>query len=176
MIRKEEVFKIGVMGKPHGINGEIAMAFSDDVFDRTDADYVVLLIDGIFVPFFIEEYRFKGAETALMKLCDIDSAEKARELTGVEVYFPKSLSDGQEDEVVTWEDIVGFSLINDDDEATVGSITDVDDSTANVLFTVKTNDGREVLVPASEELITAVDNENRIIKMTIPEGLLNIED
>ena len=35
--------------------------FSDDVFDRVDADYVVLLVDGILVPFFIEEYRFRSA-------------------------------------------------------------------------------------------------------------------
>ena len=41
MIRKEEVFKIGILGKPHGINGEMGMTFSDDVFDRTDADYLV---------------------------------------------------------------------------------------------------------------------------------------
>ncbi len=32
MIRKEDVFKIGVLRKPHGINGEIGMTFTDDVF------------------------------------------------------------------------------------------------------------------------------------------------
>jgi len=109
MIRKEEVFKIGVLGKPHGINGEMGMTFSDDVFDRTDADYLVLLIDGIMIPFFIEEYRFRGTETLIIKFFDIDNSEKAREFTGTEVYFPKLLSDGQEDDVVTWNDIIGYN-------------------------------------------------------------------
>ena len=55
MIKEEEVYRIGKIGKPHGVKGEVTMMFSDDVFDRVDAEYVVLLIDGIFVPFFFEE-------------------------------------------------------------------------------------------------------------------------
>ena len=39
MIRKEEVFKIGKIGKPHGVKGEVGLRFSDDVFDRVDAEY-----------------------------------------------------------------------------------------------------------------------------------------
>ena len=58
MIRKEEVFKIGKIGKPHGVKGEVGLRFSDDVFDRVDAEYLILDIDGILVPFFMEEYRF----------------------------------------------------------------------------------------------------------------------
>ena len=67
MIKKEDVYRIGRLGKPHGVQGEISFMFDDDVFDRSDADYLVLDIDGILVPFFMEEYRFKGSETAIMK-------------------------------------------------------------------------------------------------------------
>ena len=41
MIRQEEVYKIGKLGKAHGVKGEISFLFDDDVFDRTDADYMV---------------------------------------------------------------------------------------------------------------------------------------
>ena len=54
MIKAEEVYKIGKLGKPHGLKGEINFLFDDDVFDRTDADYLVLEVDGILVPFFME--------------------------------------------------------------------------------------------------------------------------
>ena len=37
-MRYEEVYKIGKIGKPHGIKGEVTLFFSDDVFDRTDSD------------------------------------------------------------------------------------------------------------------------------------------
>ena len=82
MIRCEEVYKIGRLGKTHGVRGEISFLLDDDVFDRTDADYLILDIDGILVPFFIEEYRFKTDSNALMKFDGIDTQERARELTG----------------------------------------------------------------------------------------------
>ena len=59
MIHEEAIYKIGVMGKTHGVKGEISFIFNDDIFDTANADYLILKTDGIFVPFFIEEYRFK---------------------------------------------------------------------------------------------------------------------
>ena len=97
MIRREDVYKIGRLGKPHGVKGEISFNFDDDIFDREDADYIILDIDGILVPFFIEEYRFKNDETALMILEGIDSQEKAANLTGLDVYFPRELADRDEE-------------------------------------------------------------------------------
>ena len=44
MIRRDEVYKIGKLGKPHGVKGEITFAITDDVFDRVDAEYLYLFI------------------------------------------------------------------------------------------------------------------------------------
>lgn len=88
MIRQEEVYKIGRLGKAHGVKGEVTFQFDDDVFDRTDAEYLILDIDGILVPFFMEEYRFRSDSLALVKFCDVDTQERASELTGSNVYFP----------------------------------------------------------------------------------------
>ena len=63
---------------------------------------------------------------------------------------------------------------NDADDSIIGTIYAVDDSTVNVLFSVNTTDGKDVLIPASEELITEVDQEKKIIKIAIPEGLLDL--
>lgn len=68
MIKREEVYKIGIFNKPHGIHGELQFTFTDDIFYRVEAEYIICLLDGIFVPFFIEEYRFRSDSTALMKL------------------------------------------------------------------------------------------------------------
>lgn len=173
MIRREEVYKIGKLGKPHGVKGEISFMFDDDVFDRIDADYLVLDVDGILVPFFIDEYRFRSDEIALMKFEDIDTQDKARDLTGDEVYFPRSLSDGS-DENVSWAEIFGFEVVDKNTNKTIGIIKSVDDSTINTLFEIETNDGKDVLVPANEDLIHEADMDNRRIKMFIPEGLLDL--
>ena len=169
MIRYEEVYKIGRLGKSHGIKGEVSFQFDDDIFDRVDADYLVLEIDGILVPFFMEEYRFRSDTTAIVKFCDIDTQERARELTGCDVWFPRALADS-DDDTITWAAIVGFDIIDANSGQPVGRIASVDDTTLNILFCLE--DGR--LIPASEDLITGINKENKQITINIPEGLLDL--
>ena len=71
MIKKEEVFKIGQFGKPHGIKGEIALVTNSDVLDNSEDPYIICEIDGILVPFFIEEYRYKTDTVILVKLKNV---------------------------------------------------------------------------------------------------------
>ena len=169
MIREEEVYKIGRLGKTHGVKGEISFLFDDDVFDRVDADYLVLMVDGILVPFFMEEYRFRSDTTAIVKFCDIDTQERARELTGCDVYFPRKLAESDEGSM-SWAEIVGYSIVDASTGRAAGKIASIDDATINILFCLE--DG--TLIPASEELITDIDKENRIITIDIPEGLLEL--
>ena len=85
MIREEYVYLIGRLGKPHGVHGEITMQVDDDVFDRVDAEFLILMVDGILVPFYMEEYRFRSDTTALVKFEDVDTVERAHELTNTDV-------------------------------------------------------------------------------------------
>ena len=169
MIRQEEVYKIGKLGKAHGVKGEISFLFDDDVFDRTDADYLVLDMDGILVPFFIEEYRFKTDDNALMKFEGIDTQERARELTGCEVYFPREMAE-DDNEQLSWAAIVGFELIDASTGKSAGNIASVDDTTINILFELE--DGK--LIPASEDLITNIDTKKQQIFIQLPEGILEL--
>ena len=173
MIKKESVYKKVKIGKPHGVDGEVSFNLDDDIFDRVDADYLILEIDGILVPFFLDEYRFKNDETALVRFADIDSQERARELTGCDVYFPREHVDTDADQL-SWTAIVGFKVVDDRSGAVVGEIESVDDSTINTLFCLLTTDGNELLIPASDEFIVEVDAENRTITMDLPEGLTEL--
>jgi 16S rRNA processing protein RimM len=170
MIKKEEVYKIGRLGKAHGVKGEVTFQFDDDVFDRVDADYLILDIDGILVPFFLEEYRFRSDTTAIVKFCDIETQDRARELTGCDVYFPLSLVPVEDDAPITYAFLVGFSLIEAKSGKTIGTIATIDDQTANILFELE--DG--TLIPATDDLITFIDKDKRQITMQLPEGLLEL--
>lgn len=173
MIKRDEIYKIGRIGKPHGVKGELSFQFDDDVFDRVEADYLFISIDGLPVPFFIEEYRFRSDEVALMKFEGIDSEERAAELTGCDVWFPRSLADEADSETVSKAEIIGYAVLDVANGETIGRITAVDDSTANLLFQVETANG-DILVPASPELISRIDRKAKVITMNIPEGLLSL--
>lgn len=170
MIKEQEVYKIGLIGKAHGVKGELSIQIDDDVFDRVDAEYLVLKLDGIFVPFFMEEYRFKSDSVALVKFEGVDTQERARELTGVEVFFPRELAEQDEEAELSYAALVGYTLIDNNSGKPVGIIAYVDEQTINIMFELE--DGR--LIPASEELIVDVDQKNRTITLDIPEGILDL--
>ena len=50
----------------------------------------------------------------------------------------------------------------------------IDDKTDNWLFIVERTDGSEVMIPAHEEFITEIQQEERIMVMDLPLGLLDL--
>ncbi len=63
--------------------------------------------------------------------------------------------------------------MRDTAHGTVGTIEDVDLSTQNALFIVCNPEGT-VYIPISEDFIDNIDTENRVIQMTLPEGIVNL--
>lgn len=174
MIRKEEVYKIGIFNKPHGIHGELSFTFTDDIFDRVEAEYLICLLDGIFVPFFIEEYRFRS-DTTLSS----NSKEWIRQnahgcLPTFEVYFPVKHAEGAGPGELSWDFFIGFRM-EEVHHGQLGEVTDVDTSTINTLFVVDYK-GEELLIPAQEDFIMDIDQKHKVITVDLPEGLLALDD
>ena len=169
MISEQDVYKIGQIGRTHGIKGEVTFNFTDDVWDRAESEYLFLRVEGILVPFFLEEYRFRSDSTALLKFLDYDSANDVQFLIGCEVFFPHALTpEVGEDDEYTWRYFTGFELF-DETAGHIGTIDRVDDSTQNVLFHVG-----ERLIPAAEDWIKDINHKERTISMSLPEGLLDL--
>ncbi len=164
-----DTYKIGTLTRTHGIGGELSMNFTDDVWDRADADYVFLEVDGIQVPFFLEGWRFRSDSVALLKFQDIDNSEDATEYVGADVYFPYDLTpEPDEDDEYTWKHFTGWQVV-DSVCGALGEIDYVEDSTANTIFCIE---GK--LVPATEDFIERIDAKERTIYMNLPDGLLDL--
>jgi 16S rRNA processing protein RimM len=173
MIQREDLVKIGQFKKPHGILGEIAFSFSSDSFDKCERPFFFCELDGLFVPFLLEEYRFNSASTAFVKLKSVDSELKARSLSGKDVYFPKDYlsRDTFNASSIAWDYFIGFTLI-DKQTGKIGRISDVNESTINTLFVVEQGEN-EILIPATGEWIVAIDKKKKTLRVELPEGLLN---
>lgn len=172
MIRKEDTYPIGRITKPHGLKGEVVFTFEDDIFDRTECPYLICEIDGILVPFFMEEYRFKSDSSALVKFEDIDSIDQAQQLIGSEVFFENKYVEEGDAEEVSLNYFIGFT-VTDTDGTTIGTITGIDDQTENWLFRVETPSA-DVLIPAHEDFIMDINHQDKTIEMDLPEGLLDL--
>ncbi|MDR1403381.1 MAG: ribosome maturation factor RimM [Tannerellaceae bacterium] len=173
MIRKEDVVSIGHFAKPHGIKGEVNLMLSVDVsFDEWDEPYVVCEIDGILVPFYLEEYRYKSNTTLLVKLEHIDSDGEARAFTNREAFCPPEVVLDYDDDRLTWSHFIGYKVF-DCVHGLLGEITNIDESTINILLAINYN-GNELLIPIADELILSVDHDGKRLKVRLPDGLLDL--
>lgn len=175
MIREDEVFYIGYISKARGIRGEVELLFTDDAFDRGAAEYIVLDMDGIFVPFFWEEYRFKNNDTAIFKIEDVNTEPEARRLVGRRVYYPLSALPAAADDgkLDSWKAFTGFNVVNEKGES-IGRVDSVDDSSQNILLYLTAPDGREVIIPLHEDFVVECSAAKRTLCLDLPEGLLNV--
>lgn len=170
MIRLEEIAPIGVFGKTHGIKGEINLELNTD-FDLEDTPYIIVDIDGIFVPFFINEYRYKTDNMALVLFEDITTEERIRPFFGKTAYVKKEVITAEDDDELSINYYVGFTMLTPQRKV-IGQIVEIDDSTANVLFVLDNN----VLVPVGAVEVIDLDPKKHTMIVELPEGLLDIEN
>ncbi len=176
MISFDEVCVIGNTNKPHGINGEISASI-DAECGLSSFSCVIFEIDGILVPFFMESYRFKHANSFLIKFYDLDKEQEVVELSNKSIYalkaeLPSEQFDNHEEGMYVI-DFVGYSVETNTGEY-LGTIVDFDDSTDNMLFIVERTDNTILYIPIVDEFIDEINTQDKILSMTLPVGLLEL--
>lgn len=180
MITREELASIGKFHKTHALKGELNAVLEIDGSFLDSGHPLIIDVEGIFVPFYCESVRPKGQFSSLVKLDGVDSEEEARNFVNKEIFALKGdLSefeeeDSDENEEGSYaEDFVGFSIYDTESKNLIGEITGLDLSTANALFIVE-NEGEKMFIPIAEEFINEIDEPARIIYMSLPDGLIDI--
>ena len=107
-------------------------------------DFVFVQRDGLFVPF---------------------RSEQISDLIGEEWFVLRRDVQEEGDGELTWQDLVGYTLI--DDGKTMGLIDAIDESTINTLATLE--DGR--MLPLHEDFITEIDEDARELHVNLPFAL-----
>lgn len=97
-------------------------------------------------------------------------SEHISELIGEEGFVLRSEMQREEDGLLTWQDLVGYTVIDEQangDWTEVGVIDMVDESTINTLATL--TDGR--MLPLHEDFITDIDEEAHVLRVRLPFAL-----
>lgn len=186
MISREEIASIGRFVKTHGINGELVLSLDNADWgeDVGTLFCLVLEMDGIFVPFFMQNVRGKGADSVLVKIEDVDDEKAAALLAGHEVFalgkdldekgFLAESGDEVGDEMVYAEDLLEFAAVTDSGVC-LGNIVDVNDMTDNVLLEVEDKAGRSIYIPFVDEYIVDINEHERVVTFTLPTGFLEMQ-
>lgn len=175
MIEEKNLFEIGKLLKPHGVKGEITVLFTKPEYADIETKYYFLFLDGMYVPFFVEEFMFNSDVTARVKFQNFNSVEQASTYANTAIFVPNELIEESEpaEKVYEseWHQFVGYTII-DESSSVIGVIREVDAATMNVLFIVLKDD-EEFLIPATEDFILKLDSKKKHLHMKLPEGLLD---
>lgn len=166
---RHNLLQIAQVLKSNGTDGELVLGFRNIApEDINTEEPVFIFFDGLPVPFFVESFSRRGNNKALVRMTGIDNLTDADEVSGKAVYIKAS-----EDEQFSMDDLsmlIGWTLM-DASNNEVGIISDFFDIPGNPCIEVGTVSGT-AMIPLNENLIISVDEDNKILTMTVPEGLV----
>lgn len=186
MIVEKDILPVGKFFRTHALKGELnaqSEEYSAEIFD-TEAPLIVDM-EGIYVPFYVETWRPKGTFGCLIKLEGIDSQERAQEFVNKSIYMRREdVADALDidiDEVMAESDFIGYKV----DVAGIGyigKVERVDSSTENLLLIVKKDRSEDLIyIPFVEDFIIRIDEDDRdseekTIYLDLPDGIIELNE
>ena len=159
---------VGRITKLFGAEGEVNVnlyaSFPDDFSEEQP---LFTMVDSLVVPLFCESFSRRGHSSATIRFADIDTVKRTELIMGNEIFIEEPETD---DDEFTFDDLIGFTVKIGRRK---GTITDFYDNDINPLFEITLTDGTH-LIPAAEEFIAAIDFDKRVMKLVLPEGLLEL--
>ncbi|MFH5810483.1 ribosome maturation factor RimM [Companilactobacillus sp. FL22-1] len=169
----EELYRVGTIVNTHGIKGELrVIPITDFPEDRFKAGAKLYLkSQGQTLEFTVESSR-PHKSFILVKLKGYDN------INDVEKYVKSELfADGEEVPTLNegeflYKQIIGLTVI-DKDLGEVGKITEIIELGSNDVWVVKGPKYKEILLPYIDDVIKDVDLDAGIVKVEIPDGLID---
>ncbi|UKB80617.1 ribosome maturation factor RimM [Chryseobacterium sp. MEBOG07] len=171
-MRKEDCYFLGKITRRHGLAGNVILKLDTDqpeLYNKLESIFVE--INGLLVPFFIEKsswskldalnLAFKGSSEALVD-----------QVLGKSVYLPLATLPKLSGKQFYYHEIIRYNILDENDND-CGVIRSVNDQTAQTYF-ILNFEGKEIVIPMIKDWVLEVDREERIIKMQLPEGLMDV--
>jgi len=169
---QEEYIQIGRLGKPFGLNGAIKVQIWDEFVGLVPPKNVLFVEQGgDVIPFFFTLFKEQGAHL-LVLFEDFDNPNAAHKVAKNNIFVRKQDMPPEflEEETSDMDHVVGFR-IKDESLGDIGVILDYDEQPYQTVVLVEYQD-REVMIPWVDAYILGFDEENKVIQMDLPEGLL----
>ena len=163
MITNEQVISIGRLTRTHGKRGELQCLMNNEYWDNAKANFLILKLDNILVPFRVLDWRGKGSDSLIFQLDRFTDELQAQQLVGYHAYMLKSDISEENEILPTWQSLKGYRVL-DTDQGELGIITDVEETTINTLITLNNTQ----LIPLHEDFIIDMLQEKQQITICLP--------
>lgn len=173
-MRKEDCFYLGKVVSKYSFKGEVLVKLDTDepeIYENMESVFVSLGNNNL-VPFFIDRCRLHKSALLRIDFEEVKDEPTADKLIGSELYLPLAMLPKLSGDKFYFHEVIGFTLM-DEVHGDIGIIQSVNDSTSQDLFEVE-KDGKQLLIPISDEIITKLDRKNKTIHVKTPEGLVDL--
>lgn len=169
----KQFLEIAKITATHGVRGEVRCQYYCDTAD---------VLCG-----FDELYFDKGAKkvsvsnayphknVVILKLDGVNSIEQAQPLIGKMLYINRDDAELDKD-LFFIQDIIGLTVKDADTGEVYGKITDVYQNGAADVFSIKKENGRELMFPNISEVVLSTDIENGEMMIRPLKGMFDDED
>lgn len=166
--KEMEKIKVGKIVNAVGLKGEVKVynySDSSEIYEITPEMYVGSEL------LQIENVRLQK-NMVILKLEGINDRNAAEAAKGRDIFITEDdLPELEEGEYYV-RDLIGMTVEEDDN--VLGKVTDVLQNTAQDVFEVERNNGKQLLIPRVDEFVLDIDLDTRKIKVKLPDGLLEL--
>ena len=162
----QDKFEVGKIVNTFGIKGEVKVNLYTEDINNFKNNSKVYVNDKEMQ---VENSRLQK-NMLILKLKGIDNMNDAEDLRGSIIKVNRSKNELPEGTYYI-ADLIGLDVYTEDGSL-LGKVIDIYNTGANDIYTVKTQDGKEVLLPAIKDVIKQVDIQNQKIIVHILKGLI----
>jgi len=152
---------IGKIVSRHGFKGDVVVEWFIDDIEISKGDFLFVIIDEKGVPFSIKEIK---GENNILHLEFINSEKEAAQVVGCEIAIEADDIEQVEGE---WQD---FSVYNN--EIFIGKLLRWEEYPQQTMLIIQKSDSEEILIPFVEEWLIEVSENLQLIRLNLPEGLV----
>ena len=165
------MYVVGQVLKPQGIKGEIKVKSVSPDPKRFKTLKKIYIQKENLETYSIESVRISN-KFVFLKLSEINNREDTEKLRGCDILIEESdlinLLPGE----YFIHDLIGCQVITEEG-LKLGELIDVSQYSSNDVYVVKNEAGKELLIPATKEVIKQVDIVQKKIIVNLLEGLLD---
>lgn len=172
---KEDFILLGNTYKIHGFKGEINI-YNEKLItlDFSRLKYLLIDIDTILVPYFIENIKNQKKEIICVKFEDIANEEDARKLLKRNVYIPIANLPKESCNQTVDKLIIGYEVI----DSTLGYLGEISyinsQTTQKLIFIYNKKSNNEFCVPWNDKFILNINHNDKNVGVKIPRDIIDL--
>ncbi len=165
--------EIGVLGRPHGIRGEIRVQYYAESFDLLNGAVFLRANLGPARPASIAGWRMHRGQPVIT-LEGVNDRASAEAVRGQALLISEDRLPPVEENEHYLHTIIGFKVIEKASGATLGTLDHVLFYGGQETWAILAEDGNEILLPSIPDFVDAIDEEARLILVSPPAGLVEL--